>query len=107
MFHEDPETYPFWTETPAEPGPTRIGLGEAFLETVGRDLIGLDFLVTRGELARGDTLVLLHTGEGAVRVIIPFAAEILGVNPAVALNPRLLRQSPYFEGWLAEIRQCP
>lgn len=105
MFREDPETYPFWTEHQAELGLIRIGLTESFLECLEEEVVGVDFLVARGVARKGDTIVLLHTGGRDVDVKAPFAMEVVTINDEVVQDPRLIHSSPYFEGWLGEVRR--
>lgn len=106
MIHEDTSTYPFWTDRQAELEQIRIGLSEAFLEAIDEELVGLDWTVGRGRVRKGDTLGLLHTSHRAIDLKAPFAMEIVNVNDEALQDPRLIRTSPYYEGWLAEVRRC-
>ena len=100
-----PETFPFWTEHQAELGLIRIGLTESFLETLEDDLVGLEWTVFSGHARKADTLGLLHTSRRSIDLRAPFAMEVLEVNSEVLQDPRLVRDSPYCDGWLAEVRR--
>lgn len=105
MLSDSPATFPFWIEHQAEFGTTRIGLSEAFLETIEEDLVGLEWTVTGGCARKGDTIALLHTAHRTLDLKAPFALEIHAINDEAVQDPRLVRDSPYYEGWLAEIRR--
>jgi glycine cleavage system H protein len=83
----------------------RIGLTESYLECLEEELVGLEWLVRQGVVRKGDAIALLHTAHGSTSLRAPFAMEILAVNGDLAQDPRLLRDSPYYEGWLAEVRR--
>lgn len=105
MLCEHPDTFPFWTDPKAELGLIRIGLSEAFLESIEDDLVGLEWLVTSGHACKGDALIQLHTAHRPLTLRAPFAMELLAINDDAIHDPRLVRTSPYYEGWLAEIRR--
>jgi glycine cleavage system H lipoate-binding protein len=105
---EDPATASFWLDAiPGAPGRARLGLTEAFLEslvTEGRELevVGLELLPEGSQLRSGDSLGLLHLPDRAIDLRVPFALTILARNAAVLADPRLVRTSPYARGWLIE-----
>lgn len=105
MFLEEPETHPFWTERLAELGLIRIGLAESFLECIDEEPVALEWLVERGAVHKGDAFAMLHTPRRGIPLKAPFAMDILSVNDEVSRDARLLRVSPYYEGWLAEVRR--
>lgn len=56
------------------------------------------------ELQRGRSLRTIESARfvGAVRT--PITGTLLETNPAIALRPKLVNDSPYGEGWIAKIR---
>lgn len=105
MFLEEPDTHPYWIEKLAELGEIRIGLTESFLECIAEELVGLEWLISQGAVRKGDAFAMLHTAQRGIPLKAPFAMDILNVNEDLANDARLLRVSPYYEGWLAEVRR--
>ncbi len=55
------------------------------------------------EVARGETVAVLHGGGRAVRIPAPVAGTIAGVNAAVVRDPALVKREGYGRGWLVAI----
>ncbi|HPK03070.1 MAG TPA: glycine cleavage system protein H [Candidatus Sumerlaeota bacterium] len=104
MLREDKALHPFWFEEAAEaPGAGRIGLTEAFLESVGEEIVGLELARAGDRVRAGETFGFLHTHRRSLDLRAPRSLRIRSINAAAVADARLVRQSPYGRGWLAEV----
>jgi glycine cleavage system H lipoate-binding protein len=55
------------------------------------------------QVARGETIAVLHGGARAVRIPAPVAGTITGVNAAVLRDPGLVKAEGYGRGWLVAL----
>ncbi|HEX9399041.1 MAG TPA: glycine cleavage system protein H [Anaeromyxobacter sp.] len=55
------------------------------------------------EVARGETVAVLHGGGRAIRILAPVAGTIAGVNASVLRDPALVKREGYGRGWLVAI----
>ena len=100
---QNESTAPFWLGDAGADGLRRLGLSEAWLETIEGDVVGLELVAAGTALRRGDALGLLHTSRRAYDLRLPAAMRIAKVNAAALANPALVRRAPYGAGWLAEV----
>lgn len=85
-----------------EDGRVRIGLSD-FLQQRSGDIAFADVLEPGTELELGDEVADIETIKVDISLPSPVAGTIVEVNPAMELEPEVINEDPYGEGWLALI----
>lgn len=86
-------------------GRLRLGLAEAFIETLDAPAVSVELADAGARIKAGDTFGFLQTSLGTHDLRAPFALHVLAVNGAVLTDARLAALSPTGRGWLAEIKR--
>ncbi len=90
-----------WTEPPRG-SRVRVGLTD-FLQQRSGDAAFVTVRPVGTKLRAGDDLAHLETVKVTLALPSPVSGTIVAVNEALELNPELVNQSPYDQGWLADI----
>jgi len=80
----------------------RVGLTD-YLQQHSGDVAFMTVKPTGTKLQVGDDIADLETIKVHITLASPISGAIVAVNEALELNPELINQSPYEQGWLAEI----
>jgi glycine cleavage system H protein len=91
----------FWSE-PQSGSRARVGLTD-FLQQHSGDAAFVTVKPTGTRLKVGEALADLETIKVTLTLASPVSGTIVAVNDALELNPEVVNQSPYENGWLAEI----
>ena len=91
----------FWTE-PHSGGRVRVGLTD-FLQQRSGDAAFVTVKPAGTKLKAGDDLADLETIKVTLTLASPVSGTIVAVNEALESHPEVVNQSPYENGWLAEI----
>lgn len=89
----------FWTQSGNR---ARVGLTD-YLQQRSGDVAFVTVKPPGSKLQVGDDLVDLETIKVNLTLASPVHGAIAAINVALELNPELVNQSPYEQGWLAEI----
>lgn len=92
----------FWLQ-PQGGNKVRVGLTD-YLQRHNGDVAFMSVRPTGTELQAGDDLADMETIKVHLTLASPVSGTITAVNAALELNPEIVNQSPYEEGWLAEIQ---
>ena len=99
IFHSRNHTWAFLEKS----GAARVGLDELLLFITGE--VKVQPLKHQGEMiARGEILARIDQNGKSLNIFSPVSGEIIDPNPAVLINPALLKKDPYGKGWLYTIR---
>lgn len=79
-----------------------IGISEPAVENLG-DITYIDLPEVGDTLSTGDTLVTIEVGDTSHEFSMPIAGELIAVNAQLEDDPDLLSNSPYGDGWIAEV----
>lgn len=85
-------------------GVTRLGVDPGFAEETMGDWVGLELQPVGAGLRQGDTFGSIITSSHSYDLKAPFGFEIVKINDEAVADPRIVRQSPAFAGWLIEVR---
>jgi glycine cleavage system H protein len=55
------------------------------------------------QVEEGDVVAVLTRGRRSIPIRAPFAGVVSGVNPSLKLDPRIVNDAPYGQGWLLEM----
>ncbi len=91
----------FWVQ-PQDKNHVRIGLSD-FLQQRSGDVAFVSVKPPETVLAAGDELAEIETIKVNVSLAAPVGGRVVEVNPALELNPEMVNQDPYGNGWLAVI----
>ena len=91
----------FWIQ-PQGGSRVRVGLTD-FLQQHSGDVAFVTVKPAGTKLKVGDDLADLETIKVNLVLASPVSGTILAVNDALELHPEVVNQSPYENGWLAEI----
>jgi glycine cleavage system H protein len=91
----------FWLQ-PQGGDRVRVGLTD-YLQQHSGDTTFVTVKPVGTKLKIGDDLADFETIKVNITLASPVAGSIVAVNGALELHPELVNQSPYEEGWLAEL----
>lgn len=80
----------------------RIGITDYAQDQLG-DVVFVELPEVGATVAKEDLIVEVESTKSVGEVYAPFDGSIAAINQAVADTPELVNQSPFEEGWLAEI----
>jgi glycine cleavage system H protein len=86
----------------AEGDHVRIGLSD-FVQQRGGDVAFSEVKPEGTSLAFGDEVALIETIKVDIYFSSPVNGVVVEVNPAMEMEPEVINQDPYGEGWLAVI----
>jgi len=89
--HEDPLT-------------VRIGVSHHFLRNLGKEIVQVDPSPVSSYFCRGDELAYVSTDTGSTMVPCPVPGSLLATNSDSVLNPAVLSEQPYGDGWLVTLK---
>lgn len=92
----------FWLQSRGE-NKVRVGLTD-YRQRHSGDVAFMTVKPAGTELRVGDDLADMETIKVHITLASPVSGTITAVNAALELNPEIVNQSPYEEGWLAEIQ---
>jgi glycine cleavage system H protein len=90
-----------WTP-PQEGNRVRIGLTD-FLQQHGGDIAFVTVKPSGTSLQVGDDLAEIETIKVNLTLASPVSGTVVAANEALELTPELVNQSPYDQGWLADV----
>lgn len=85
-----------------ENGRITIGLSD-FLQQRGGDIAFADVVEPGVELSFGEEVASIETIKVDISLPSPVAGTVIEVNPAMEMEPEVINEDPYGEGWLAII----
>ncbi|HPH95674.1 MAG TPA: hypothetical protein PKW33_04225 [Anaerolineaceae bacterium] len=86
-----------------EAGPVnRLGLSD-FLQQRSGDVAFAEVKPAGSILAAGAAFASIETIKVDVDLLLPAAARVVRVNPALGTAPEVINQDPYGDGWLCEV----
>ncbi|KAJ8900901.1 hypothetical protein NDN08_000200 [Rhodosorus marinus] len=89
--HEDPLT-------------VRIGVSHHFLRNQGKEIVQIDPSPVSSYFCAGDELAYVSTDTGSTMVPCPVPGSLLATNSDAVLNPAVLSEQPYGDGWLVTLK---
>jgi len=103
-----PEDLYYWVEEHVWARPEAVGSVTIGLTDAAQRLAGIVVSATPKKIGRavrkGKSSGTVESGKWVGPVRSPLNGEIVEVNPALGLNPKLLNSDPYGEGWFARIQ---
>lgn len=90
-----------WVQ-PQDKNHVRIGLSD-FLQQRSGDVAFVSVKPLGTVLRSGDELAELETVKVNVSLTSPIGGTVVEINPALAMNPELVNQDPYGQGWLVVV----
>lgn len=91
----------FWVQ-PQGQNQVRLGLSD-FLQQRSGDVAFVSVKPPGTVLAAGDEVAEMETIKVNVSLTSPVGGKVIEINPALELNPEMVNQDPYGNGWLAVI----
>lgn len=85
-----------------ENGRVRIGLSD-FLQQRSGDIAFADVVEAGTRLGFGEEIATIETIKVDISLPAPVAGVVIEANPNMELEPEIINQDPYGEGWLAII----
>lgn len=85
-----------------ENGRVRIGLSD-FLQQRSGDIAFADLVEAGTRLGFGEEIATIETIKVDISLPAPVAGAVIEANPNMELEPEIINQDPYGEGWLAII----
>ncbi len=95
------DVWVFWLQ-PQGGARVRVGVTD-YLQQHSGDATFVTVKPVGTKLDVGDDLADFETIKATIILASPIAGSIVAVNGALDLHPELVNQSPYEDGWLAEI----
>eukprot|EP00189_Rhodosorus_marinus_P005915 CAMPEP_0113973286 /NCGR_PEP_ID=MMETSP0011_2-20120614/14242_1 /TAXON_ID=101924 /ORGANISM="Rhodosorus marinus" /LENGTH=169 /DNA_ID=CAMNT_0000990945 /DNA_START=108 /DNA_END=614 /DNA_ORIENTATION=- /assembly_acc=CAM_ASM_000156 len=89
--HEDPLT-------------VRIGVSHHFLRNLGKEIVQVEPSPVSSYFCGGDELAYVSTDTGSTMVPCPVPGSLLATNSDAVLNPGVLSEQPYGDGWLVTLK---
>jgi len=86
-------------------GRATIGLSD-FLQQSRGDIAFADIVELGTTLSFGDEVANIETIKVDISLPSPIAGTVIAVNPLMELEPEVINQDPYGEGWLAIIESA-
>lgn len=83
-------------------GRVTIGLSD-FLQQRSGDIAFADVAESGTELSIGDEVANIETIKVDISLPSPVSGTVIDVNPAMELEPEVINEDPYGEGWLSII----
>lgn len=80
-----------------------IGLSSYAIEQLG-DIVYMELPKTGDSFEKGAVFGIVESVKAASDMYMPIAGEIVEVNETVPDNPDLLKEDPYEEGWLIQVK---
>jgi glycine cleavage system H protein len=84
-------------------GRVRVGVTD-FVQQHSGDVAFASVKATGARLAAGDEFAVLETVKVNLSLPLPIAGTIVQINPALDMNPEVVNQDPYGDGWLAVVQ---
>lgn len=79
-----------------------IGIDDFVQKTLG-GIEKITFPDVGVDVKQGDPIIALHRGDHTVRVVAPLSGRVVRVNTDAMMNPALVNENPYKDGWLCII----
>jgi glycine cleavage system H protein len=86
----------------AEDDQVTIGLSD-FLQQRSGDIAFADVVASGSELDVGDEVANVETIKVDISLLSPVAGTVMETNPAMEMEPEVINEDPYGDGWLAII----
>ena len=83
-------------------GNARVGIDD-FVQKIVGNINAIDVLQAGTEVKKGETLFTLRQENRTLSFTAPISGKIVELNTALLQSPSLLKNDPYFEGWVALI----
>lgn len=84
-------------------GRVRIGISDHAQHELG-DIVFVELPTVGKEISKGDEIGALESVKTVEPVFSPVSGNVLSVNEGLEDRSEVMNQSPYDEGWLAEIQ---
>ncbi len=79
-----------------------IGIDDFVQKTLG-GIEKITFPEIGVEVKQGDPIITLQRGDHTIRVVAPLSGRVVRVNTDALMNPALVNENPYKDGWLCII----
>ena len=86
-----------------EDGQIRIGLSD-FLQQRSGDIAFADVAESGTKLGSGDEVASIETIKVDISLPSPVSGTVIETNPAMEMEPEVINEDPYGDGWLAIIK---
>lgn len=80
-----------------------VGITEHAQHQLG-DLVFVELPDMALSLERGDEMSVVESVKTAADVYAPISGEVIGINQQLELQPDLINQDPYGNGWICRIK---
>lgn len=80
-----------------------VGITEYAQQTLG-DITFVEFPEIGATFESGATFGVIESVKAASDLYMPVSGEIMAINEAVDMNPQLVNQQAFSQGWLLKIR---
>lgn len=81
----------------------RVGISDYAQSELG-DVVFVDLPEVGDQVEEGEGFAVVESVKAVADVYAPVGGEVVAVNEALDENPELVNESPYEEGWIAEIK---
>ena len=92
-----------WAVAAESDGVVTVGLDDFAARLLGEP-DALELPPVGAAVREGEPGWTVRAGERALPMLAPVAGEVVAVNPAVTLSPRLAADDPYGAGWLMRVK---
>jgi len=86
-----------------EGGVFAVGLSSYAIDQLG-DIVFMELPEAGDTIEQGAVFGVVESVKAASDLYAPLGGEVVAVNQAVPDNPDMLKEDPYEEGWLIQIR---
>jgi len=86
-----------------ENGQITVGLSD-FLQQRSGDIAFADVAESGSELSLGDEIASIETIKVDISLPSPVSGTVIETNPAMEMEPEVINEDPYGEGWLVIIK---
>jgi glycine cleavage system H protein len=84
-------------------GHAKVGIDDFFQHVIGEIQIS-KFIDLNSRIEKGQTLFEIRHNEIILTLASPISGTIVGINPELQKNPRIINSDPYGTGWIYKIK---
>lgn len=85
-----------------ENGKAKVGITDHAQNELG-DIVFVELPASGDEVSRGEDLCVVESVKSVSDIYAPLSGEVVDVNEDLETAPENINESPYEEGWIAEI----
>ncbi|MBN2008721.1 hypothetical protein JW960_05205 [candidate division KSB1 bacterium] len=86
-----------------ESGFVKIGIDD-FTQKVFREIETVQLKAAGEKVNQGDPILTVQHGENTIELKAPVSGEIISTNAKLSTNPAIIKNSPYEDGWIYQLK---